>query len=184
MAKKILMIVGSLRTDSYNQQLAGYAASYMRDRAEVSFLDYRSLPFMDQDIEFPAPEAVAWARQQVLDADGIWIVTAEYNHSYPGHLKNLLDWLSRPLKQGDSRENNAIVGKKVMLSGVAGKSSAAGVLENMKTLLPVIFAVPLDGAEGYTYLGGASENGALILSDEMEDRLRAQAEKLLSAINE
>ena len=39
---------------------------------------------MNQDIEFPAPEAVARVRKEVAEADGLWFFTPEYNHSYPG----------------------------------------------------------------------------------------------------
>ena len=36
------------------------------------------------------PAAVAAARKAVVEADGVWIFSPEYNYSYPGVLKNLL----------------------------------------------------------------------------------------------
>ena len=59
--------------------------------AEVQELDYSELPLLSQDIEQPEPEVVARIRKEVSEADGLWIFTPEYNMSYPGHLKNLLD---------------------------------------------------------------------------------------------
>ena len=99
--KKVLMIVGSLRKDSFNLQLAKVAEKILKGQAEVRYLHYADLPFMNQDMEFPAPESVARVRQEVLAADGIWIFSPEYNYQIPGVLKNLLDWLSRPLAPND-----------------------------------------------------------------------------------
>ena len=88
--KKVLMIVGSLRKESFNLQLAKLAEEMLKDKVQVSILYYADLPFMNQDMEFPAPESVARVRQEVLAADGIWIFSPEYNYQIPGVLKNLL----------------------------------------------------------------------------------------------
>ena len=96
--KKILFIIGSLRAKSFNRQVANVAKEIIGSRAEVEELDYSDLPLLNQDIEQPEPEVVARIRKAVAEADGLWIFTPEYNMSYPGHLKNLLDWMSRPVK--------------------------------------------------------------------------------------
>ena len=126
MARKILMIVGSMREQSFNRQLAQKAGELLGRRAEVTYLEYSDLPYMNQDIEFPTPEAVLRVREAVDKADGIWFVTPEYNFSYPGVLKNLLDWLSRPLKPRDFQSRTSMSGKKATISGVGGKSAASG----------------------------------------------------------
>lgn len=71
MAKKILFIVGSLRKQSFNRQLAEKAAEIVRGRADVSFLEWTDVPFFNQDAEFPVPMAVARVRKAVQEADGI-----------------------------------------------------------------------------------------------------------------
>ena len=81
-------------------------------QAEVTYLDYSDVPLINQDIEFPEPEAVSRLRATVKEADGIWVFTPEYNFSYPGHVKNLFDWLSRPLVAGDYETPTVINGKK------------------------------------------------------------------------
>lgn len=93
---KILAIVGSLRKESYNRQLALTAKVVVGDRADFELLEYQDIPLMNQDIEYPAPKAVKSVRDAVKSADGIWFFTPEYNHYFPGVLKNLIDWLSRP----------------------------------------------------------------------------------------
>ena len=60
----ILFIVGSLRRESYNRQLAKQAEQLLQGKAEVSYLDFADLPFMNQDIEFPAPAAVQRVRDE------------------------------------------------------------------------------------------------------------------------
>ena len=77
---RILMIVGSLREHSFNRQLAREVERIIGDRAEVSYLDWHDVPFMDQDIEWPTPEPVAAARAAVLNADGLWFFSPEYNY--------------------------------------------------------------------------------------------------------
>ena len=124
---KILFVIGSLREKSFNRQLAREAERIIADRAEVSYLDYADIPFMNQDIEFPAPESIARVRAEVQAADALWIFTAEYNYQIPGMLKNLLDWLSRPLVKNDWSSGSAAGGKIATISGAGGKFATAGV---------------------------------------------------------
>lgn len=53
---RILMIVGSLREQSFNRQLAREVIRIIGDRAEVEELDWHDVPLMNQDIEWPTPE--------------------------------------------------------------------------------------------------------------------------------
>lgn len=84
---KILAIVGSLRKDSLNRQLALAAKDIIGDRADFEILEYADVPLMNEDIEFPATEPVKRVREKVKEADGIWFFSPEYNHFSPGCLK-------------------------------------------------------------------------------------------------
>lgn len=180
--KKILMIVGSLRKESFNAQLADYVESLISDGAEVSRLDFSAVPFMDQDIEFPVPESVAKAREAVLSADGLWIFSPEYNYSIPGGLKNLLDWLSRPMEP-ERKAPSALRGKKVTISAAAGKSHAAGVRRSLEALLKIISMELIGGMGTGVFLGAEDfQSGKLILSDEEKEALSKQAEEFLAAL--
>ena len=113
---RIVAIVGSLRKNSYNRQLALAAKEVIGDRVDFTLLEYQDVPLMNQDIEYPAPEAVKRVRDLVKSADGIWFFTPEYNHFFPGVLKNLIDWLSRPISD---KEPQVLAGKPAAISGIS-----------------------------------------------------------------
>lgn len=183
MEKKILFIVGSMRNHSFNRQLANDAKKMIGDKADVTFLDYRNIPFMNQDIEFPAPEEVARIRFEVEQADGIWIFTPEYNFSYPGVLKNLLDWLSRPLKQGDFGGASAISGRKVTFSAVAGRAAAKGSRAKLEEVLKLMRTDIMN--EPVTAIAVGPEtmmSDELVLTDDQKKELEAQIDAFLKFI--
>jgi len=126
---KILAIVGSLRKESYNRQLALAAKEILGDRVDFSILDYQDVPFMNEDIEFPTPEAVKRVREEVKTADGIWFFTPEYNHFFPGVLKNLIDWLSRPVSD---KEPKVLAGKPAAISGTFLERQANAFIDFIK----------------------------------------------------
>lgn len=182
--KKILFIVGSMREKSFNGQLAAAAAEELKGKAETAFLSYGDIPFMNQDIEFPAPEAVLRVRREVETADGIWIVTPEYNYSYPGVLKNLLDWLSRPHKPNDYASGTSVKGKKAAISGVAGKSEAAGSRGKLKELLDKMGMKVMEQQTGVSINREAWKTDELTLSDDTKKELAQQAEQFLAFIGD
>ena len=133
---KILMIVGSLRKNGFHAQLSDYVEKLIGDRAEVEYLDYLDVPFFDQTVESDPPEAVLRVRKAVVEADGLWIFSPEYNHNIPGMIKNLLDWLSRPV--GGNRKNPSVLrDKPFTFSCAAGKSCAGHVRNALKEFASV-----------------------------------------------
>lgn len=134
---KILAIVGSLRKESLNRQLALAAQEVVGEQADFELLDHHDLPLLNQDIEFPTPEAVKRVREQVRSADGIWFFTPEYNHSYSGVLKNLIDWLSRPISEQVKRQ--VLAGKPAAISGISdGMSGTLVAQDNLVTLISLL----------------------------------------------
>ena len=130
---KIVAIVGSLRQDSYNRQLAIAAKSMIGEQADFKLLEYADVPLMNQDIEFPPPDAVRRVRETVKDADGIWFFTPEHNHFFPAALKNLIDWLSRPVSKN---EPQVLFGKPAAISGITPGMSGTGIAQdNLVTLI-------------------------------------------------
>ena len=183
--KKILFIIGSLRKESFNKKLAKEVEQMLSGRAMVEYLDYSDVPLMNQDIEFPAPEAVKRVRERVAEADALWIFSPEYNYSYPGHLKNLIDWLSRPLVAGDRQTPLAINGKKVALSGAGGASATAKCREKLTELLTLPFIradVMTESQTGIQLNMEAWTEGRMMLTEAQKTNLRLQVDAFLEYI--
>lgn len=176
---KILFIIGSLREKSFNRQMSNVAKDIIGNRAIIEELDYRVLPLLNQDIEHPEPVAVARIRKAVAKADALWIFTPEYNFSYPGHLKNLLDWLSRPVKPMDYATPTCINGKRVAISGAGGKAATANCRAKLTELLTFIKADVLPEQTGVAVPGEAWETNVLVLTEEQKAQLKVQADKLV-----
>ena len=93
----ILGISGSLREKSLNRALLRAALERIGSAAEVSEADIGSLPHYNSDIDGDQkPHSVQRFIDQVNRADALLIATPEYNYSFPGVLKNAIDWASRP----------------------------------------------------------------------------------------
>ena len=94
----VLVICGSLRKNSYNAALARALPELAPEGMKLtSAPDYDGLPMYNSDIQEasgfpPAAEDLASA---IRAADGVIIVSPEYNWTIPGALKNAIDWVSR-----------------------------------------------------------------------------------------
>src|SRR5262247_109526 len=96
----ILGIAGSLRQSSFNAALLRAAAAVAPAGCTVDIVSIRGIPLYDGDVEEATgvPEVVETLKERVAAADGLLLVTPEYNNSIPGVFKNAIDWLSRPPK--------------------------------------------------------------------------------------
>ena len=91
----LLLVPGALRRGSHNRALAAEAAR-LYGEAAPDWADLR-LPLYDDDEEeaHGVPEEVRRLADQIARAEAVVIATPEYNQSFPGVLKNALDWVSR-----------------------------------------------------------------------------------------
>jgi chromate reductase, NAD(P)H dehydrogenase (quinone) len=89
-------LVGSLRRGSYNAAIARALPSLAPERVTIGALgSVGDFPHYDADVPAESLPVVAKMGEAISSADGLIIVTPEYNYSVPGALKNALDWLSR-----------------------------------------------------------------------------------------
>ncbi|MFC4352953.1 NADPH-dependent FMN reductase [Fodinicurvata halophila] len=95
---KILGLSGSLRKNSYNTALLRAAAAAAPQGVEVDVATIEGVPLYDGDLEERegVPAEVQQLKDRVMAADGLLLVTPEYNNGIPGAFKNAIDWMSRP----------------------------------------------------------------------------------------
>jgi chromate reductase len=107
-------ISGSLRKGSYNTALLHAASQLLPAGVSMEIVPIGDIPLYNADLDLPAaaarPVSVEQLRQRLARADGLVIVSPEYNYSIPGGLKNAIDWASRG-------EDSPIINKPVAVMG-------------------------------------------------------------------
>ncbi|RFF29338.1 NADPH-dependent FMN reductase [Wenzhouxiangella sediminis] len=132
-----IAISGSLRKDSFNTRLAHLIADRASPEVSVSVQTLHGIPLYDGDLEASSgiPAAVESLRSHIKAADGLIIVTPEYNASMPGVLKNALDWLTRPGDEMKPTFGGRPTGLVGATPGAWGTAFAqAGALINLRQL--------------------------------------------------
>lgn len=95
---RLVGIAGSLRTGSLNRALLEAARGLTPDGVEIAPFDLSTIPLYNGDLDDDEhrPESVVRLKEAIFRADGVLLVSPEYNYGVPGVLKNALDWASRP----------------------------------------------------------------------------------------
>ena len=169
----IIGISGSLRARSLNAALLRVAAGLAPAGVTIEIESIKGIPLYDGDLEASSglPAAVVALKDRIAAADGLLLVTPEYNNSIPGVFKNAIDWLSRP-----DTDIARVFGSKPV--GMMGASPGRfGTLLSQNTWLPVLKTLGTRTWFGQTlYLGGAHKlfDASGNLADE-ESKKRIQA---------
>lgn len=166
---RIVGISGSLRRGSLNRSLLTAAVERAPAPMHIEAHGIDGIPLYDGDLEAASgvPEAVTRLKDAVATADGLLLVTPEYNQSIPGVFKNAIDWMSRP----GSDIARVFGGKPVGLIGAS--PGRMGTISSQTAWLPVfrsLALVPYLGRTVYVSAAGeAFQNG--VLASAMVDKL-------------
>jgi chromate reductase len=145
---RILGIAGSLREKSFNKYLLRTAVANAPEGMTIDTFDIAPIPLYNDDVrEAGYPEPVLQFVKAIEAADGILIVTPEYNHSVPGVLKNALDWVSRaPV--------TPLAGKPVSMMGASlGQLGTVRSQAHLRQVLACLNMFALNKPE--VFVGGA-----------------------------
>ncbi|MET0657057.1 MAG: NADPH-dependent FMN reductase [Steroidobacteraceae bacterium] len=129
----IAVLVGSLRRDSINKKLAHALVKLGAGKLEFRFVEIGDLPLYNEDLWADPPPSIARFKQAVEAADGVLLVSPEYNRGIPGVLKNAIDWGSRPY--GKSSWTGKPVGLAGTSMGAIGTAVAQASLRHTMIIL-------------------------------------------------
>jgi chromate reductase, NAD(P)H dehydrogenase (quinone) len=127
----VLGVAGSLRQGSFNRATLRTAQKLAPEGMAIEIFEIAPIPLYNEDVRQQGfPPVVQTFREKIRNADGLLIVTPEYNYSIPGVLKNAIDWASRPAFQ------SVLAYKHVAIMATSrGPLGGARCLEHMRVAL-------------------------------------------------
>jgi len=147
----VLSICGSLRKGSFNAIVERALPALAPEQMSITPAPpHRQFPIYNFDIQHEQgiPADVATLGKAILAADGVVIVTPEYNFSIPGGLKNAIDWLSR------MKEPSPFAGKPFAIaSATSGSVGGARMQYHLRQVLNGLNAFVLNSPE--IFIGNA-----------------------------
>ncbi|OQM77402.1 NADPH-dependent FMN reductase [Manganibacter manganicus] len=160
----IAVLVGSLRKESFSRKTAR-AIAKLAPGPEFDFLDIGAVSYFNQDLEANPPADWTAFRERISAADAILFVTAEYNRSVPGVLKNAIDVASRPYGQGALLNKPAAV-ISTSIGAIGGFGANHHLRQSLAFLNMPVMAQP------EAYIGNAAslfdDKGELVNEDTRE----------------
>ncbi len=150
MSRKVAVLVGSLRKDSFNRKIALALADLAKDKLDLQIVEIGGLSFFNQDLEAAPPADWVAFRDKIRAADAVLFVTPEYNRSVPGALKNAIDVGSRPYGHSVFSGKPAAV-----ISSSPGALGGFGANHHLRQSLAFLNMPALQQPEAY--LGGVGD---------------------------
>jgi chromate reductase, NAD(P)H dehydrogenase (quinone) len=174
---QILAVSGSLRAESYNTALARAAIELAPGGTEIELYDGLAwIPPYDGDDDGEDPPAtVGMLRERIAEADGLLVVTPEYNGSIPGVLKNAIDWASRPHRE------SALWGKTVAIAGATtGRYGAIWAQQDLRRVLGMAGARVVEGEVPVPLAHEKFDAEGRLVDALLAERLRTHVEALVA----
>src|SRR3977135_1562315 len=146
----VVVIVGSLRKESYTLKIANALAKLAPDSLKLNIVTLHDISFFNQDLEAAPPADWLAFREKLQKSDGVLFVTPEYNRSIPGVLKNAIDVGSRPYGK------SSFLGKPTgIVSNSPGPLGGVSAAKHLQNILPGISGPILGQPE--IYLNGVGD---------------------------
>jgi chromate reductase len=150
MAHPIVVIVGSLRKDSFTLKIANALAKLAPASLKLDVVTLNGISFFNQDLEATPPADWTAFREKIQKSDGVIFVTPEYNRAIPGVLKNAIDVASRPYGK------SSFIGKPTgIISNSPGPLGGVSAAKTLQNVLPGITGPILGQPE--IYLNGVGD---------------------------
>lgn len=178
---KIVCIIGSLRDLSYNRAVFNTLKDVAPDGVQFVEAPIGDLPLFNTDKEADLPKAVQEFKQAFEGADGILIISPEYNRSLPGVLKNAIDWGSRPNDGGVFKGVPA-----ASMGATPGRLGTAPSQMHLKGILAYLGTKQMGRPEFYLdhVDQKVSEDGATITDEKTREYMKEYLETFINHINQ
>lgn len=158
--RKIAVIVGSLRKDSWNRKVARSLVLMAPSSLEMEILEIGQLTMYNQDDDGAPPATYVEFREKLKQYHGVLFCTPEYNRSMPAVLKNALDVGSRPYGQ------SAWDGKPcAVISATPGGTGAFGANHHLRQCLVFLNMPAMQQPEAYLSKIDAAFEGDKLTND-------------------
>ena len=142
--RKIAVIVGSLRKDSFNRKVAKTLMLLAPSTLDMEIIEIAQLALYNQDDDPSPPPTYTEFRDKIRSCDGVLFCTPEYNRSMPAALKNAIDVGSRPYGQSAwSKKPCAVV------SVTPGATGAFGANHHLRQSLVFLDMPAMQQPEAY-----------------------------------
>jgi len=175
MSKKIGILAGSLRKESFSKKIGQAIIGMAPEGFEFTTVSLADLPIYNQDFDDDnqVPEAYTVFRNEMKSLDGVIFITPEYNRSVPAVLKNALDVGSRPYGQSVWDGKPAAI-----ISNSPGNISGYGANHHLRQSLVFLNVPAMQQPEVYINKANElfDENGQL-----KDDRSKDMLQKAIDA---
>lgn len=154
----VLVLVGGISRNSINKMFYQSILELSPQGFQLETFDISKLPFFSQDLELDPPDIVSEFKERIREAQAVLFITPEYNRSFPGVLKNAIDWGSRPYGMNLwEKKPAAVIGASI------GNIGTFGAQHHLRQVLAYLNMYVLGQPEFYFNVTGAfNDKGKLI----------------------